>query len=236
VNSSTSTDVPQSQRARSPSPAPDRLLSPQSLARLVRRLRAERGWNRDQLARATGLSRTTLTHLEQGAIARPQVRTLQQLATAFEQPLELFERPSFPRRFSESSTTGEGADWSQPAGQRSRVDQASNPAVETTRATNPDLFADWEASHWEQLYATFGVGGALSEAGVRETAARINQGRDLTRKLLVLLETHLGDAAAAMLDSLYDMVSVVQPDQGDESVATETERAPGTKERQFSSR
>ena len=215
ANSSASTDFPQvlPQSARPPSLTPNRPLTAESLGRLVRRLRAERGWNRDQLAQAAGLSRTTLTHLEHGTIARPQARTLQQLATAFEQPLELFERPTVPRRTSVSQAMGGGARWLAPSEQRLRVDQASNSAVEATRVTAPDLFAGWEVSHWDQLYATFGVGGALTEAGVRETAARINQGRDLTRKLLVLLETHLGDAAAAMLDSLYEMVSVAEPDR-----------------------
>ena len=61
---------------------------------------------------------------------------------------------------------------------------------------------------WDELYSSFGTGGALTEHGVLKMAETIAKKRETMRKLSILLETHLGDAAAAVIDSLFALVEV----------------------------
>ena len=49
---------------------------------------------------------------------------------------------------------------------------------------------------------------ALTEHGVLKMAETIAKKRETMRELSILLETHLGDAAAAVIDSLFALVEV----------------------------
>jgi transcriptional regulator with XRE-family HTH domain len=177
--------------------------------------RTERAWNQEQLAELAGVSRTTLCRLERGRIARPQPETLGRIAAVFGQPLhELLgtrapadgpgvngKRAELPLVSGDGVGVYSGSRWRE-------VDRTTNPAVETVSRTNPELFVGWARSDWDRLYGTFGVGGALSDEGVRAAAGEINRGKETTRKLLVLLETHLGETAATLIDALYQQVVV----------------------------
>lgn len=82
-------------------------------------------------------------------------------------------------------------------------DRASNPIVPEVTKGSPELFEGWTEEDWNELYSQFGMGGSLTEHGVREVASRINQKRELCYKLSVLLETHLSESASVLIDALY---------------------------------
>jgi len=171
-----------------------------SVAQISRRIRAccmERGWDEVELARRANLSRTTLYHLRLGKIRRPRITTLTALAEAFELPLERFLwGHSEPPEPASAARSGAGQEF----------DRSTNRAVRQVHEEHPELFVSWTDREWEELYSTFGVGGALNEEGVVANARRINESRRTRRQLDVIMETHLRDVAAKMVESLYRMV------------------------------
>lgn len=171
-----------------------------SVAHIARRIRAccmERGWDEIELARRADVSRTTLYHLRLGKIRRPRISTLTALAEAFELPLErfLWGQPEPPPPAAAT-----------PSGESQVFDRSTNRAVQQVHGNHPQLFAHWTDREWEELYSTFGVGGALNEEGVIANARQINESRRTRRQLDVILETHLREVAARMIESLYRMV------------------------------
>lgn len=171
--------------------------SPLSPLRLADRLRAEcarRQWDLSQLADHAGISRTTLYHLLQGHTSRPHGTTLNALAEALQIPVsELLAlsagEPAPVERFSESA-----------------FDRATNPEVDAVARERPQLFAHWDGADWDELYSSFGTGGALSSAGVVAAAESINRKRETVRRLHIVLETHLRVVAEELVDTLYRMV------------------------------
>jgi transcriptional regulator with XRE-family HTH domain len=104
---------------------------------------------------------------------------------------------------------------------RQVFDRLTNPVVTEVAADAPELFSGWSADDWDELYSQFATGGALREEGVRITAARINHDRETLYRLRVILQTHLADVAAGMVDTLYKLISVEPP------VAGAADRPPG---------
>jgi transcriptional regulator with XRE-family HTH domain len=180
-------------RSRKPGELPD----VEQIARRIRACCMERGWDEVELARRADVSRTTLYNLRHANSRRPRITTLTSLADAFEMPLErfLWGEPSSvyigSREFSEGSN---------------RFNRRTNQEVQAVHDEHPDLFQQWTDREWEELYSTFGVGGALSPEGVLESAGEINQARETRRQLNIVLETHLKEVATQMVESLYRMV------------------------------
>ena len=87
-------------------------------------------------------------------------------------------------------------------------DRATNPLVTRVAHERPGLFDGWTADDWDELYSQFGVGGALTEQGVHVAAARINGNRDTVYRLRIVLQTHLADVAAGLIDTLYRQVCI----------------------------
>jgi transcriptional regulator with XRE-family HTH domain len=178
------------------------------------RLRLERGWNLDRLARKAGLSRTTVYGLECGAIARPRASTLRRLAEALGLPAAdlgaMLAAEAAPRdapRLGDGGGPSAGASASGPRELSTDFDRRTNPRVDEVVRHDPTLFAGWSREDWDQLYSTFGVGGSLSDEGVVAQAERINRQRELTFKLQLLLQTHLAGAAEEFVNRLYGQVT-----------------------------
>ena len=58
------------------------------LGRKIRELRAERGWTQNELAKRSGVDRTTIASIETGKVANPSAETFIKLARAFSVRLE----------------------------------------------------------------------------------------------------------------------------------------------------
>lgn len=167
----------------------------------IQSLCMSRGMNLSQLAKQAEISRATLHNLSTGTTATPRIETLQRISEVLQ--VDLDELCSF-RSLIDSHGSGSNADNEA----RRSFDKQSKSRIKAVFRDFPELFAGWEVRDWDELYSTFGVGGELSEAGVAEAARQINRKREAIRKLQVILETHLGNHAEEMIDSLYRMVSV----------------------------
>lgn len=173
------------------------------IGKRIRSARLRKGWNQSELSARSGISRTTLFQMERGAIPSPRAATLHRLAEALEIPVT-YLNPDQPIDLDqlrhETPKTGASA--------AAEFDRQTNPYVDVVMQQFPQAFAGFTPEDWVELYSTFGTGGALTEDGVRRTAESIAKKRETLRRLSILLETHLGDAAAAMVDSLFDLVQV----------------------------
>ena len=169
-------------------------------------------WTLKQLAERAEVACSTLAQIENGRRRQPHAPTLGRLARALGlEPSELLQAarssaraqpvPAFPLVSS-----------SHPSADR-EFDRRCNPLVEQVAAASPDLFAGWSDERWQELHSQFGVGGALTEAGVRAAAEKINARNELFRKLAVVLETDLHDVAADLIDALYRRVRIA-PEAG----------------------
>lgn len=186
------------------------------LAWEIRRACLQRGWDQTDLARKSGVSRTTLYQIERGGVRKPRHSTLKRIAEALEMPVEDLSRsePS-PLQFDDrpsAATPRNGADF----------DRATNPLVDSVREERPELFAGWSAGQWDELYSTFGTGGQLTAEGVVRTAMHINRKREVVRRLNIVLETHLGEVAANLVETLYRSI---QPGATLSACGGETRRA-----------
>lgn len=174
--------------------------SPPELAvgQRIRSARLKKGWNQLELAAQAHVSRTTLYQLERGTIASPHVATLHRLAKALDIPVSWLNVDELPQAFVPPQVTGAAGEF----------DRQTNPCVDVVSAQFPDVFAGFTAADWDELYSTFGTGGALTEDGVL-AAARVIAGKHETlRRVSLLLETHLAEPTKALVDSLFALIEV----------------------------
>ncbi len=160
------------------------------------------GLSLSELAEKAELSRTTLHQLSTGKTRQPQSKTVHRIAEALGvDPTALTQPPPV------APTSSHAVTFVAPvATDFARFNELTNPEVTRLKEHAPELFQGWSASDFEELYSCFGVGGALTEEGVRLEAARICEKRETVRKLEILLETHLREAVLLMVDSLFQSV------------------------------
>ena len=172
------------------------------LARRVEARCLQRGWDVSELARQAGLSRTTVHFLLSGQCGHPRRSTIARLARAFGiSPAELSDDAVGKELHSQTPEA---------VGQENAYDRRTNPLISEVAGSCPSLFLEWTPAEWDELYSTFGVGGELTEAGVRSVADSINRKRQTLQQLRVVLETHLGEVAMQFVETLYRMVQPVQ--------------------------
>lgn len=176
----------------------DRLPPELAVGQRIRSARLKQGWNQLELAARAHVSRTTLYQLERGAIASPHLATLHRLAKALEIPVSWLNADELPQSFPPPLATADARDF----------DRQTNPCVEVVSAQFPDVFAGFTAADWDELYSTFGAGGALTEEGVLAAAQVIAGKRETLRRVSLLLETHLAEPTKAMVDSLFALIEV----------------------------
>lgn len=175
------------------------LIDSDRAGRLARRIRArcaQRGWDVSDLAREAGVSRTTAHQLLAGETRQPHLSTLARIAGALGVSVaELSTEVEKDVAVSELRTH-----------EAATLDRQTNPRIFEVAEESPQLFAGWTTAEWDELYSTFGTGGALTAEGVRDAASAINRKRETVRKVQVLLETHLADVATQLVEALYRMV------------------------------
>ncbi len=201
---------------------PEPVISTHALAQRLQTLRLKMGWRLEEVADRAGVSRSTLYHLERGTTANPRSATVHRLAEAYGVEVERLIAPiadpvpphstrgrSIPVNSSPEWSTEGSRNGTHPGDSLSpacRFDRATNPAVEVVAASDPQLFAGWSPSDWEELYSTFATGGALTDEGVRQVADQINRHRETVHQLRILLHTHLSDVAVGMIETLFRLV------------------------------
>jgi transcriptional regulator with XRE-family HTH domain len=166
-------------------------LAPQ-LAENLRRLMARQGVSLDELAAASGVDRRTIAGVLRGK-KRSHSRTLHRLAEALAVPAdEFFQGPSLlaHRTF----------------------DRETNPVVDEVIAEQPELFAQWTESDFDELYSRFGTGGALTRSGAVAAAERMNRVRAIQDKVAIVLETHEAELLEQFVELLYRRIAVSESD------------------------
>ncbi len=174
---------------------------PPSLAELIRSGRIRKGWNQAELAEKAGVSRTTLVQLERGTVQDPHASTLKKVGELLDISPEVLvsartvERPTAPPP--EILT------------EQAAFDRATNPAIARLREQHPGLFQQLSTAEEDALISQFGVGGAMTSAGVLESLERLEADRQTQAQLQIVLQTHLRDAARQVIEGLYRAVVVV---------------------------
>lgn len=175
--------------------------------RLAARIRAEclrKGWSPAKLADRAGLSRTSIYKLVGGKTAHPRNSTLTKIANELELTAEVLCEPN-PRK---RPTACSLAVATSPAEESAQFDRRTNPLVADVAAETPELFRGWTRGEWDELYSSVGTGGPLTREGVVEAATELNRNRETVRQLQIVLETHLGDAAAVIIKTMYELVRI----------------------------
>lgn len=174
---------------------------PPSLAELIRSGRIRKGWNQSELAEKAGVSRTTLVQLERGTVQEPHATTLKKVGELLEISPEalasarVVERPASPAPELLSEQVA--------------FDRATNPMVAAMREQLPERFQQLSAAEQDTLVSQFGVGGAMTAAGVMQSLERMEADRQTLAQLQIILQTHLRDAARQVIEGLYRSVTVV---------------------------
>lgn len=182
--------------------------TPPAIAALIRAGRLRKGWTQKQLAAEAGVSRTTLLHLEQGAVQHPQGPTLSRLAAALDLSPDDIARESPPRPRTPPPIDRPDDFPLHDHHARLAFDQHTNAVVFELCEAEPEHFRGFEPADWEELSSQVGVGGGLTQEGVRTAAARIQADKQTIHKLRVLLQTHLREPARQVIDALFQSVSV----------------------------
>ncbi|MEX1231842.1 MAG: helix-turn-helix transcriptional regulator [Planctomycetaceae bacterium] len=167
----------------------------------LRRLRLQRGWNVEELARRARVSRTTMYLLETGKTAMPRAKTLQQIAATLGVEVEELA----PEWASASSDHDDEPSRSQSYDRA--INKSLNGLVDRVFQASPQLFGDWSQADWDELYSTYGVGGALTEEGISAAAEQINRKRTICHQLQVVLETEHAETAARVIQALYQLAT-----------------------------
>lgn len=154
----------------------------------LRRLLAQTGLTQAELAARAEIDLRTIVSILQGNVT-PRPRTLHQLAAGLDVPVEeLFQNPAtLAHRL---------------------FDRWTNPVVEELTHSRPDLFECWSAHDFDQLYSQFGEGGELTEDGALALVTRMNEQRELHRKVAIVLESHERELLKELVETLFRRVVI----------------------------
>ena len=147
----------------------------------LRRLMARWGMTQADVVQATGVDERTVRSVIRGD-ARPHARTLHKIATGLGVAVDEFFQDA------------RGA---------AAFDRATNPAAAQVINDHPQLFADWTAADFDELFSRDAVGGELSEKGALAAAQAMNARRQLMQQVAVILESDQADLLREFIALLY---------------------------------
>ena len=156
----------------------------------VRRLMARLDMTQQDVVDASGLDERTVRSILQG-VTRPHARTLHKLAEGLGvEADELFQDPY---------RDGQAA-----------FDRATNPAVAAVIDAQPELFADWMAAEFDELFSRMACGGELTESGVVASVEAMNARRQLWRQVSIILESGEAQLMREFVALLYRRVTAIE--------------------------
>jgi transcriptional regulator with XRE-family HTH domain len=153
----------------------------------LRRIMARLNMTLVDVVAATGVDERTIRSVLRGA-GRPQAKTLHKLAR------------------------GLGVDsdelFADAGGRQAAFDRHSNPAVAEAIDSHPQLFANWTAADFDELFSRVAVGGELTEEGAVAAAEEMNRRRQVLTQAALVLETAEADLLREFIAMLYRRVTV----------------------------
>lgn len=149
---------------------------------------ARLGLTQAEVVLATGLDERTVRSLLRGK-SRPHARTLHKFASGLGIDVdELFH----------DLNAGAAA-----------FDRSTNPAVSQIIDGHPELFRQWRAADFDELFSRVAVGGELTEAGAMAAAQAMNERHELFEKVAILLETSEAELLREFIGLLYRRATAV---------------------------
>ena len=154
----------------------------------LRRLLAKFGLTIDELAKRANLDRRTIMGIVVGT-SNPHSQTISSLAKGlgvsadefFLDPNQLAYR---------------------------QFDRQTNPVVEEAMEGHAELFDEWTEADFDELHSRFGAGGALTIEGALAAIREMNDSRQVHEKLALLLESGQAGLIRAIVELLYDQITV----------------------------
>lgn len=189
---------------------------PPAIAELIRTGRIRKGLNQEDLAQKSGVSRTTLHHIERGT-HKPRASTLSRLAKTLD-----IDPHSLAQGWQRESPNGaagtnpsvipavdhNGLNGHADAVHAAVFDRSTNLALAAAREQSPERFADFRTEDWDALASQVGVGGGLTPEGVYRAADQIRRDRETLSRLRMVLQTHLREPARKLVDALYQSIVI----------------------------
>ena len=161
----------------------------------VRRLMAQLDMTQADVVRASGLDERTVRGILQGA-TQPHARTLHKLADGLGVATdELFQDPYR----NADGTVNVGA-----------FDRTTNPIAAQVVDDHPELFTDWTAADFNELFSRMAVGGELTEAGTLATIQAMNERRELMYQFTVIMESSEAPLMRDFVNLLFRRVTQVE--------------------------
>ena len=161
----------------------------------LRRLLAESGLTIEQLAERTGLDRRTIMGVADGNNS-PHSRTIGRLAKGLGVSANEFFLD--PNRLAYR-----------------QFDCQTNPIVEEAIEIHAELFDGWTEAEFDELHSRFGAGGALTLNGALAVVREMNESRQMHEKLAMLLESGQAGLIRAIVELLYDQITVTPSPQAE---------------------
>lgn len=173
------------------------------IARLVR----ERGWNREEFARLSGLNRLTVRGLFQDEPRNLHNATVAACAKALGLDVrDLLDVP-LPRLLGRMNSKD-----SPTRGQL--FDRATQPELTLWAERNPDKASALTAGEWDELLSLQGTGGPLTTAGVEHFVDRIERRRELVAKVIDLAGTEYLELLEKMVELMHEKVQPYRDRRG----------------------
>jgi transcriptional regulator with XRE-family HTH domain len=173
----------------------------------LRRLMAQQDLTLRDVVQRTGLNPRTVQRILAGRSSRPHARTLHRLARGLGVGAETFFR-----------------DGGTPSARS--FDLQTNPAVSQLLASQPELFAHWQAEDFDELYSHFGTGGGLTRDGALRVAQQICRRQQVQAQVAVILQTDQAELLAALVEVLYRRALVEPADPDVQPAADPSQREP----------
>lgn len=177
-----------------------------SLASKIAKLAAELGWNQEDFARHTGLSRQTVQQIfHENGSRRLRNDTVSRCAKALGFTVHELRSSTVERLVLRVDQSGSPR---APLASSQLFDLATQPALRTWLQQNPERARGLTPAEFDELLSLQGTGGPLTAQGVEHFVAR--QAR--TRKLIQELHLIAGTEYLDLVEQLFDLICArIQP-------------------------
>jgi transcriptional regulator with XRE-family HTH domain len=182
----------------------DKSTSPNAeLARKIRRLVEERGWNQADFAHITGLNRHTVRQILVGDNRVLRNSTISECAKALNLTVNELRNQPLEKLL---ARIAQGATGATDDLLRRTYDQATQPELRAWLERNPDRARQLSEDEMDELLAAQGDDGPLSAVGVETFVRRIERRRALYRQIDVIAGTEYLDLVEQLVSLIHDKV------------------------------
>ena len=167
----------------------------------IARLIQEKGWNREEFARLSGLNRLTVRSLFQKDPRNLHNATVAACAHALGLTVRDLREIPLPRLLDRINAKGT-------LSHDQLFDRATQPELALWADRNPEKARELRPEEWDELLSLQGTGGPLTEDGVVHFVAAIERRRKLVAKVVEIAGTDYLDLLEQMVDLVYGKIEI----------------------------